>query len=218
MDLYTFSLALGGAGLGVMALSGASHLDHRGGHHIGARGHGPGAAHAGHAHASHSQAAHHHAGHSRGGQSHAARGPGQFFWSLASPRVLFSLALGFGATGLLARSLVTGTALLSVAVLGALAFERLLVTPVWNLAFRFTSNPALTLESSLYDEVRATSGFDSNGQGLIAVEVDGQMVQVLGTLRPEDRQAGRRVRAGDRLRIEEVDSARGRCTVSCVEA
>jgi len=64
--------------------------------------------------------------------------------------------------------------------------------------------------------VRAATGFDANGQGLVTAEVDGQVIQVLGTLRSEDRAAGIRVRSGDRLRVEDVDSRRNRCTVSYV--
>ena len=49
--------------------------------------------------------------------------------------------------------------------------------------------------------------------GVIALEMDGQMVQLLGTLQSDDR-AMAFVRAGTRLRIEDVDAARNRCTVS----
>ena len=68
-------------------------------------------------------------------------------------------------------------------------FDRVLVTPLWNFLFRFGSKPAATLEGSLMDEATAVTAFDKNGQGLIAIEVDGQMVQLLGTLqsgRPAD--------------------------------
>src|SRR5438046_9984466 len=81
---------------------------------------------------------------------------------------------------------------------------------------RFASAPALTLESCIQDEVRAATGFDADGQGLITAEVDGQLIEVLGTLRPEDRAAGIRVRSGDRLRVEDVDSRRNRWTVAYV--
>ena len=40
---------------------------------------------------------------------------------------------------------------------------------------------------------------------MVSVEVDGQVVQLLGTLSPTDRALGVSVRAGARLRIEEVD-------------
>jgi hypothetical protein len=58
------------------------------------------------------------------------------------------------------------------------------------------------------------TGFDANGNGLIALELGGEVVQVLGTQLIGDRQAGVRIRAGDIVRIEEVDDSRNRCTVS----
>jgi hypothetical protein len=58
------------------------------------------------------------------------------------------------------------------------------------------------------------SNFDKNGQGIISIEVDGHVQQVLGTLQKADRAAGVVVRAGQRVRIEEVDGARQRCVVS----
>lgn len=99
------------------------------------------------------------------------------------------------------------------AVAGGVAFERLLVNPLWNFMFRFASSPAQTLESSVEDDAKAVTNFDKNGQGLIAVEVDGHVVQVLGTLTQTDRDSGVRVRAGDVVRIEDVDADRNRCTV-----
>ena len=59
-----------------------------------------------------------------------------------------------------------------------------------------------------------TSTFDKTGHGLVSVEVDGQVVQLLGSLSQTDRALGVSVRAGARLRIEEVDVERNRCTVS----
>ncbi|HET7456414.1 MAG TPA: hypothetical protein VFJ74_02100 [Gemmatimonadaceae bacterium] len=236
MDPYVFSLSLGATGLGVMAATGLAshgvgaahhgHAGHGAGHHGGAHhasdvslpAHG-GVAHHGplHGHAG----AHHHTGtHDAGGHHHHVGGDGhvalqQQLVTLLSPRVLFSLLVGAGATGLLLRDLlgVSGLLLAALAVAGGVLFEAALVRPLWNFVFRFASAPALTLESCLFDEARAVSGFDRNGQGLIAVEMDGQLVQVLGTLRPEDRDAGLRVRAGDRVRIEDVDAKRNRCTV-----
>jgi hypothetical protein len=67
------------------------------------------------------------------------------------------------------------------------------------------------------DEATAVTSFDANGQGIISLEVDGQVVQVLATLRPDDRALGpARVRAGQRVRIDEVDAAQNRCTVSLI--
>jgi hypothetical protein len=211
MDLYTFSLVLGAAGLGVMALSGLGSHFHVGGH----GGHG---GHAGHAHThagGHAIGAR--AGHRGGDRGGHARGRGDARWSLVSllsPRLLFSVLLGFGATGLLARHVLGGPLLVLAAVVGGIAFEALAAGPISRFFFRFASKPALTLESCLQDEARAISGFDAQGNGMVSIELDGQRVQVLATLSPEDLAAGVRVRSGDLLRVQDVDAARNRCTVS----
>jgi hypothetical protein len=134
--------------------------------------------------------------------------------AIFSPRILFSVLLGFGLTGMLARSWLGGPVLPVVAFAGGMLFEVGAIGPLWNFLLRFASRPALTLESCVTDLATAVTSFDREGQGLIAVEVDGQVVQVLGTLLPTDREAGLRVRAGDQVRIEEVDGARNRCVVS----
>ena len=259
MDLYSFSLALGGAGLGVMGAIGLGHLTgahgshsghgahhghdaHGGGHHAGhhaghdagahaagthAAGTHAGGTHAAGTHASHGAPAHHahHAHHAHAGGGLSAHTESTFgdlavraAWSLLSPRVLFSLLVGFGAAGMLLGHVdwLPSIARLPLAILGGLAFERFAVGPLWNALFTFASRPAATLEQVLFDEVPAVSGFDQRGQGLVALELDGQVVQVLATLRADDRAAGVRVRAGDRVRVEEVDVARHRCVVTRV--
>jgi hypothetical protein len=216
MDIYSVSLALGGIGLGVMGLAGVGR-------------HGAHAQHGGHVHAhvhAHAQhGAHAHAvQHAQGGArpartAGAARGGGSLGvlrWTLSTPAFIFATLLGFGAAGMLLRGLLSGVVLAVVALVLGLAFERLAIRPLMNLLMGFASAPALTLESTLFDEARAACGFDANGEGLVAVDVDGQVVQVLGTLRPEDRALGVRVHAGDRLRIEDVDGERHRCTVSVI--
>jgi hypothetical protein len=70
------------------------------------------------------------------------------------------------------------------------------------------------LESMVMEEAQAMMDFDDQGQGLIKLELDGQVVQLLGTLAPGDMSAARRIRRGDLLRIEDFDAARNRCTVS----
>ena len=245
MELYAFSLALGGAGLGVMGAIGLGHLaggghghgdGHGHGHHgpgqHGHHGHGAqgghhahdaSAAHAHHGHAHHGHPAHGHASHGSAHPAGAAHTETTFgdlatraAWSLLSPRVVFSLLVGFGATGLLLGHVdgVPGWLRLGLALIGGLAFERLAVGPLWNALFGFASRPATTLEQVLFDEVQAVSGFDQHGEGLVALELDGQVVQVLATLRADDRAAGVRVRAGDRVRVEEVDVERHRCVVT----
>jgi hypothetical protein len=218
MDLYISSVLLGAAGLGVMALSGLGHHGHAA---VGARGH---AGHAGHGHGGG------HGHHAGGGRSHAAVQSGgraashahgsrdtlnSALWAITSPRFLFSFALGFGVAGELLRPAVGGPLLLAAAVAGGVLFERAVVSPLWNFAMRFASTPAQSLESAVTDEATAVTSFDANGQGIVSVEVDGQIMQILATLQPDDRLlGGARVRAGQRVRIEEVDAGRNRCTVS----
>lgn len=212
MDFYLSSLLLGVVGLAAMALSGLGHQGHEG-----HGSHGDGVdGHSGHDDT--------HVGHllhlpARGGRhTHGGQGNrSSLLWTLASPRVLFSIALGFGAAGALVRPIIpNGPFRILAALAGAVLFERLLVTPLWNFTMRFGSRPALTLESAITDEATAVTAFDANGQGIVSVEVDGQIVQVLATLQPTDRQLGVRVRAGQRVRIEDVNAAASRCTVSLI--
>ena len=205
MDLYTSSLVLGAAGLAIMAFQGmgGGHGDHAG------HGHGHDAGHAGHDGHTGDSGSHSHS------HSHSDSGVGKFLWSFASPRVWFSVLLGMGLAGRALRPVFDGGMMLFVAALGlGLIFEGALVRPLWNLAFKFASRPALSLESCVEDEATAVTAFDRNGQGIIAVDLDGHVVQLLATLRADDRALGAAVRAGDRVRIADVDSARNRCTVA----
>jgi hypothetical protein len=213
MDFYIVSLATGATGLAAMAVVGLSHTGHaghtgHGGHDIGHAGH---AAHGG-GHGAHAG----HAGHTHAGDSHAGDQGASWMQSLLSPRVLFALLVGFGAGGLLAQPLGEPWRF-GAAILGAAAFEALFVGPIWRFLFRFESSPALTLESSIEDDARAVTGFDANGCGLVAVEVDGQIIQLLATLTPDDRARGVRIRTGDTVRVAEVDAERGRCIVRALD-
>lgn len=241
MDLYIFCLLLGGAGLVAMAALGAGHLGgHSGSGHTGGAGgtggHGTGGSglggtHAGGAHGGHAGAtgyaghAGHHLAHTvNGTRSGGARGRGDSasgtfrstVLSLMSPRALFSVLVGFGGAGWLLHGYVGGALLFLIAVAGGVLFEAAAIRPVWNFLFRFASNPAETLEGQLASIATAASGFDAQGNGLVAVEVNGEIVQCLGTLRDDDRALGIHVHAGDQVRVEAVDTARNRCTVSYV--
>jgi len=215
MDLYISSLLLGAAGLGAMALGGLGHRGHAG---SAARGHGHAGGH-GHGHAAGHVHGVQHSAHAHGvGNASSGRvAVSNTLWTITSPRFLFSLVLGFGFAGLLLRPVLGGPLLLAGAVAGGVLFERILVAPLWNLAMRFASAPAVTLESAVSDEATAVTSFDANGQGIVSLEVDGQVVQILATLRPDDRALGAaRVRAGQRVRIDDVDAEQNRCTVSLI--
>ena len=210
MDAYTFTLALGGLGLLIMAVSGFGHRLHPGqgpgrGAHPGAHGH--------HGHAVAKAGGKAPATPSAHGIHASVAKVSRAFLTILSPRVAFSLLVGFGATGFILKSWLGGPVLIAIAAAGGVFFESVLVRPLFNLLSRFASDPALTLESTLGDEVRVVSGFDAQGQGLVALEVDGQIVQLLGTLIPGDR-GGARVRAGETLYVREVDAERHRVVVA----
>jgi hypothetical protein len=228
MDLYIFCVVLGAAGMATMAFLGFT-SSHGGGHqshdtsghdmHAIAPSHGiahdAGHVHvAGHAHEL-SHPGHAHVGEHGHAAPHAHPDGWKFnIWSWLSPRVLFNFLVGFGATGMIVERLVGPVLALPIAIVGGVAFEALIVRPLFNSLFRFESSPAQTLESALMSEGRAVTGFDAGGNGLISLELGGEVVQVLGTQLSEERAAGVRIRSGDSVRIEEVDSKRNRCKVS----
>lgn len=218
MDLYIFCVVLGAAGMAAMALLGFTSSHGGGGHAHDTAGHefhGVG----GHIHTT--PTVHGHSGSSTATQGHVvAHGHvhteswKSTAWSWISPRVLFNVLVGFGATGLITEKLIGPVLALPVALVGGLAFEAVVVRPIFNSLFRFESQPAQTLESAIMSQGKAVTGFDVNGNGLVSLELGGEVVQILGTLTPNERGAGIRVRAGDALRIEDIDSKRNRCTVS----
>jgi hypothetical protein len=170
---------------------------HAGGHAL-THGHG-------HAHT-------HHGDHAHAGD--AGKALGGWFLSFLSPRALFSVLVGVGAAGVLLGHLLPEPLLAVAAIAAGLAFELFAVRPVWNFFFRFASEPALTLESAITDTATAVTGFNPQGEGVVKIELDGQIVQVLGRLAPADLATGVRVRAGDSLVVEDVDPVRNRCVVS----
>jgi hypothetical protein len=212
MDLYTVSLATGAVGLGIMAIGGLSHGPHVS-HISGAHG---SATHVGHPGAGAARIPSMARGGARAANS-GARGSGSgggWRWTnLLSPRLLFSFLVGFGAAGIL-TSFLHEPLRLAAALTAGIVFEAALVGPLWRFLFRFESREASTLETAIEDEARAVTGFDANGNGLVALELDGQLVQLLATLAPDERARGVRIRSGDLVRIAEVDAARGRCTVT----
>ena len=205
MDPYTFCLLLGALGLVGMSLTGVGRHGHAGHSHVRA-GHSHNTTHA------------HGSGQAKAAARAAQTGGGSLasrvLWSLMSPRVVFTVLLGTGALGLLLRRALGGAPLAAVAIAGGLIFEAVLVRPVWNATMRFASRPALTLESCVTDPATAVTSFDAHGQGVVSIELDGQVVQVLATLLPAERAAGATVRAGDRVHIAAVDADHNRCTVS----
>ena len=229
MEIYTFCLFAGFIGLALMAAMGAAHGS---GAHHGHHGHGDfhldhhaghGAAHHGHDIGHHS--AHHHGNHHGGNQHHAHHesGSSRDVWlnpllSFFSPRSLFSILLGLGATGILFKNNLREPLLLGAAIGGGFVFELVVMRPLWNFLLRFASNPARSLESAVLEEGVALTRFDARGQGLVSIDFDGRVIQMLGTLNAESLAEKTRVLAGDSLFIEAVDEARNTCTVSPISS
>ena len=64
----------------------------------------------------------------------------------------------------------------------------------------------------MLEDGTAVTDFDSKGYGLVRLNLDGQVVQLLGQLAPEEELSGR-VRSGETLFVRSVDPARQRCVV-----
>ncbi len=91
----------------------------------------------------------------------------------------------------------------------------MLIAPLWQFLFGFASRPAETLDTLAVPEGEAATDFDADGHGIVAVQLDGQVRQILGTLCPDERTPGSaRVRTGERLCIRTVNRQRNTCTVS----
>jgi hypothetical protein len=192
--MFLMALVLGLVGLVAMAVLGLNH----GGHH------GQHSSHGHDVHNNHSHGHHTHSSHAHGTSDHSVVSQLLIF---LSPRAIFSLALGFGAIGMTVSFLPPILAIL-VAGAGAILFERLLVEPYWNAMFKFASTPAKNLESVKGATATANTNFDANGQGLIELELDGQVRQVLGTLQDKTSSVSR----GQQVRIEAVNKD-GNCIV-----
>ena len=139
--------------------------------------------------------------------------PTGFLRLLPSPRAVFTMLALYGAFGnVLVESAHLPLALAALlAIVPALAIERLLVRPLWNLLFRFQGQPSSPLDELLYAEAEAVVPF-RNGRGLVSVQRDGRVIQLSARLRED--QLRMPVKVGERLRIEDIDARRERVTVS----
>jgi hypothetical protein len=223
----------------------AHHGSASGGHGHTNGGHGHANGGHGHAHAAHGHVGHAHGvpaatgahGHAHaGGHSHgAAHGhdsdnaqadgddpslaQNSLMWllPLLSPLNWFSWFLGAGAAGMICiKTGIHEPQRAVVALLGAILFRAGVVRPIWNAVFQFASKPAGNLESCLMQQVEAVTQFDERGEGLVRMLIDGQSTDVLARLTEEELAKGLRVRRGDQLFVEDVDSQKNTCRVSRV--
>jgi hypothetical protein len=136
-------------------------------------------------------------------------------WSLLSPLGIFSLCLGAGGAGIIARAYVANPWLVGlIALAGGAFFYRMLVRPLWNLILGFASKPAQSLAGTVAGEAEAVTRFDARGQGVVRVVMDGQIVQLLAHLEADDREKGVAVAAGEKLVVTSVDGQKNICRVT----
>jgi hypothetical protein len=134
---------------------------------------------------------------------------------LLSPVNWFSWMVGAGAAGAIARMLGSREPVTAViAFVGAVVFHMGVIQPIWKLVFGFASQPARGLEGCLLQVVEAETSFNERGEGLVRVTIDGRSEDVLARLTDGERAGGLRIRRGDLLMIEEVDTQRNSCRVS----
>lgn len=225
MSIFVVLMIAGLFGMALMAIPGLNRHGHAGiaGHtHIGGHisaPHSTGlASHAGHVgHAS--AAAAHLVGKAGSGQSSTDSGSALLnglnysLFRLLQPRVLFTLMALYGAFGygIVGSHLLTPKLAALAAILPTLLFERFAVTPLWNMLLGFQGKPCSPLADLTMHEAQAVTPF-RNGKGIVQVVRDGRAVQLSARL--AETQKTMPVRVGDCLRIEEVDTAQERVTVS----
>lgn len=223
MEIYTLLLLIGAIGFAAMVALG---FIHTGGHHD-AGGH-------------HAMHGHHHGGVDAIGQHHAPIGShvrilqgsakgahqghhgvgrvakfGKFKSVLMiSPVDIFSLCLGAGATGLLARGLASPAILPFLAAAGALLFNYGLVRPLFGIAYKFASKESEGLEGMIAHTGEAVTRFDAQGRGLVQLILDGEAKQLLAKLDQEELESGIQIARGDQVLVLDVDPVKNSCRVT----
>jgi hypothetical protein len=135
--------------------------------------------------------------------------------SFLSPLNIFSVCLGFGATGLLLKNAgMTSTLVLVMAIVGALLFHFGVMRQVTNLVFRFESKPMEGLGGAVAKTAEAATPFDSSGRGVVKLTLDGRIVQLLATLDASEMGRGVTVARGDQVVVIDVDPVRNTCRVT----
>ena len=130
-----------------------------------------------------------------------------------SPIDFFALCLGGGAAGLAAAG--TAEPLRAVVALaGAIGFEFLVCKPLLKFFLSFASPPSEGLGGTVAKVGRAETRFDEDGRGLVALELDGETVQVLAHLEPSERARGVLVGRGQTIVVTAVDERRNSVTVT----
>ncbi|MBV9997657.1 MAG: serine/threonine protein kinase [Verrucomicrobia bacterium] len=205
MDIYLSCLIGGFIALAAFGLCGA------GFHHFGV--------HHGHGNPLHARPAGHlrhgsarQSGGRSAGNRHSDSDPIFAWLAWFSPLYLCGMVMGFGLTGLVVAPFIQGWPCLLLALLGAYLVRTFCIRPLMSGVLLWASAPAKTLDAAVLETGAAATNFDEQGYGMVRLTLDGQVVQLLGQLTPEE-QAGPRVNSGETLFIRSVDPVRQRCVV-----
>jgi len=133
---------------------------------------------------------------------------------IPSPFDLFSLLTGAGLMGIIFQRLLPLNLLLIVVLLGAFAFNYGLIRPLMGWFLNFASTPTEGLEGVVAATAEAITPFDKRGRGLVRVNLDGQLVQLLAYLNGDEVARGVTVGKGDELVVTEVNAQASTCTVT----
>ena len=214
MSVFLALMVAGLTGLIVMAIPAFGRHGHIGtSHGLGTAGHGSLPIGAGHGAIQAGAAAGHALTVAGKGAVQSASNSASNLRFVPSPRMIFSVLALYGAFGnVLFGALHLPMAISALlAVVPAVLIEKFAVTPLWNAMLSSQGKPCSPLEDLTLCEAEAVTPF-RNGKGIVAMERDGRLVQFSAQLLPE--QAHLSVQVGDRLRVEEVDTARERMTVT----
>jgi hypothetical protein len=150
----------------------------------------------------------------KGGQGGQSSSPFSMVLSTLSPVNIFSLALGYGATGILLTPFVAYPGSVLCAIAGGVVFNYAMVQPLMRYLAGFATKPSEGIEGSVFQEAEAITGFDKDGRGIVRLTMDGQHVQLLATLDLLEVEKGIHVKKGEKVLITEVDSVRNSCRVT----
>jgi hypothetical protein len=137
-----------------------------------------------------------------------------FFSYLPTPIDILSMCVGAGLTGILLRHILASPLLWIAVIAGALVFDLAIVRPIFSALLNFASKPSAGLEGMVALDAEAVSRFDESGRGIVRVNMEGLVVQLLAHLEPDEVGHGAVVQKGDRVIVTEVNAKSNTCRVS----
>ena len=134
-------------------------------------------------------------------------------WLIPNPSAIFSFLALYGVSGyvLTLGIHIYGWAAAVIGLVPAVLIERVVVAPLWKFLFRFQGTPDAALEELIMEDCEAVTPFH-NGRGIVKIVRDGRVVQFSAHLKGS--QLSLPIGVGTKMRIEDIDSATERVTVS----